>query len=92
MIDRSIDKFHESRSSQVGHLPADQLSPVALADRGTSLGGVLIVDGAADVCACGHPAERHDAHASRYCRATVSNELRRGCICVDPTAESAGRR
>ena len=92
MTDRSIDKFHESHSFQMGRVSSDQLSPVALADRGTSPGGVLFVEGEADVCACGHAAERHDAHASRYCRATVSNELRRGCICVDPTAESAGRR
>jgi hypothetical protein len=86
MIDRSIDEFHGS------HAPADQLSPVALADRGTGPGGVLFVEGQTELCACGHAAERHDAHAWRYCQATVSNELRRGCICVDPTAESAGRR
>jgi hypothetical protein len=92
MTDRSIDAFDELHGSQVDHVPATQLSTVALVDRGTSPGGVLFVEAAADLCGCGHAAQRHDAHASRYCRATVSNELRRGCICVDPTAESAGRR
>jgi hypothetical protein len=89
MIDRSID---ESRGSHVDHLLADQLSPVALANREVSPEDALFVEGETDLCGCGHPAERHDAHALRYCRATVSNELRRGCICVDPTAESVGRR
>lgn len=84
MIDRSID---ESRGSQLDHVPVDLLSPVALANRKASPGDVM-----SDRCACGHAAERHDAHASRYCRATVSNELQRRCICVDPTAESPGRR
>jgi hypothetical protein len=89
MIDRSID---ESRGSHVDHVPADQRSPVALANREACPGDVLFVEGETDLCGCGHAAERHDAHALRYCRATVSNELRRGCICVDPTAESVGRR
>jgi hypothetical protein len=84
MIERSIDV---SRGSQVGHVPLDLLSPVALANREASPVVVLSVP-----CACGHTAERHDAHASRYCRATVSNELQRRCICVDPTAEPVGRR
>jgi hypothetical protein len=44
------------------------------------------------LCACGHLLEHHDARASRYCRATVSNEHLRRCICIDPTAKSAGRR
>ena len=65
-----------------------QLSPVALASGLDD----MPEDPAADFCICGHSPERHDAHGSRYCRATVSNELRRGCICVDPTTESAGRR
>ena len=34
------------------------------------------------LCQCGHSAGEHDAVAARYCRATVSGELPRGCICV----------
>jgi hypothetical protein len=63
-----------------------QRSPVALAYGPDDLPG----DPTTDLCTCGHPPERHDAHALRYCRATVSNQLRRRCICVDPTAEFAG--
>jgi hypothetical protein len=33
-------------------------------------------------CACGHPAEEHDAVASRYCRATAEGGMSRRCICV----------
>ena len=32
-------------------------------------------------CSCGHDAARHDRTAQRYCSATASNDLRRGCIC-----------
>jgi len=63
-------------------------SSVALA--GDSDG--LLEDAQTDLCACGHPPERHDERAARYCRATVSNDLQRRCICVDPAQESAGRR
>jgi hypothetical protein len=31
--------------------------------------------------ACPHPLTGHDAVALRYCRATVSSALDRGCIC-----------
>jgi hypothetical protein len=34
------------------------------------------------LCACGHPMEEHDPVAARYCRATASGDLERGCICV----------
>jgi hypothetical protein len=34
------------------------------------------------LCACGHPMEEHDPIAARYCRATTSGDLQRGCICV----------
>lgn len=34
------------------------------------------------LCACGHPTKSHDAKASRYCDATTSNHLQRGCICA----------
>jgi hypothetical protein len=44
------------------------------------------------LCTCGHVLEHHDARALRYCRATVSNDHLRRCICVAPTAKSAGRR
>jgi hypothetical protein len=34
------------------------------------------------VCPCGHTAEQHDFLASRYCRATITSALDRGCMCV----------
>ncbi|MHB8340902.1 MAG: RGCVC family protein [Mycobacteriales bacterium] len=34
------------------------------------------------LCACGHLVDAHDGVASRYCRATLSGCLSRGCICV----------
>jgi len=52
----------------------------------------VVEDSETVVCTCGHRPEIHDARASRYCRATVSNELLRRCICVEPTPKSAGRR
>jgi hypothetical protein len=43
-------------------------------------------------CACGHPFTQHDSIASRYCAATASGGLQRGCICaavlVEPLAQS----
>jgi hypothetical protein len=78
LIDDSIDDS----------IDGAQLSPVALADGLED----MPEDPTTDLCCCGHPLERHDAHGLRYCRATVSNELRRRCICVDPTVEFAGRR
>jgi len=32
-------------------------------------------------CACGHRVEDHDAVGRRYCAATVTAVLPRGCIC-----------
>jgi hypothetical protein len=32
-------------------------------------------------CACGHNVASHDEIASRYCAATTSGRLVRGCIC-----------
>lgn len=43
-------------------------------------------------CGCGHDAARHDRTALRYCRATASNELRRGCICNVAQAQPMSRR
>ena len=34
------------------------------------------------VCACGHPLLDHDPIATRFCAATISNGLPRGCICA----------
>lgn len=36
-------------------------------------------------CACGHPPDEHDPIAARYCAATTSSRLCRGCICMAPT-------
>jgi hypothetical protein len=33
-------------------------------------------------CPCGHTADEHDSLAARYCRATVTGDLDRGCMCV----------
>jgi hypothetical protein len=33
------------------------------------------------LCGCGHPLQRHDAIAARFCEATVAGALTRGCIC-----------
>jgi hypothetical protein len=46
----------------------------------------------AAACGCGHEAVRHDRTALRYCRATASNELRRGCICDVAQAQPMSRR
>jgi hypothetical protein len=35
----------------------------------------------ADCMACGHPASRHDRIARRYCDASISHAVTRGCIC-----------
>jgi hypothetical protein len=32
--------------------------------------------------ACGHPMTRHDALGRRFCAATVTSSLERGCICA----------
>ena len=32
-------------------------------------------------CHCGHDDDQHDAVAARFCRATLSGVLRRGCAC-----------
>ncbi|HEX3713680.1 MAG TPA: RGCVC family protein [Trebonia sp.] len=37
-------------------------------------------------CPCGHAADEHDSLASRYCRATVTGGLDRGCMCVRVSA------
>jgi hypothetical protein len=38
-------------------------------------------EGTADICWCGHDLDGHDAIATRFCRATVSGALSRGCVC-----------
>lgn len=38
-------------------------------------------DAAPGCAACPHPTADHDAVAERYCRATVTSALDRGCIC-----------
>ena len=41
----------------------------------------LARDASADECKCGHPIADHDAIATRYCRATATGALSRGCMC-----------
>jgi hypothetical protein len=39
-------------------------------------------DESAELCRCGHESDQHDPMAARYCRATRSGGLQRGCICA----------
>ncbi|WP_019872882.1 RGCVC family protein [Sporichthya polymorpha] len=42
---------------------------------------------ATELCHCGHAEDEHDQIAARYCRATESAGLERGCTCpVGPDA------
>jgi len=45
----------------------------------------------ADLCACGHPYSRHDPISIRYCDATVTAGLNRGCVCRTGTEAYPGR-
>ena len=40
-------------------------------------------------CLCGHAAADHDAIGSRFCEATLTGALVRGCICRPVAAVSA---
>lgn len=43
-----------------------------------------------ELCVCGHSWGRHDAIALRYCNATTSGNLVRGCVCaVEPAVAVA---
>jgi hypothetical protein len=33
------------------------------------------------LCTCGHPRDQHDSISTRYCDATASAGLDRGCVC-----------
>lgn len=46
---------------------------------------------AADRCACGHPRNQHDSISSRYCDATASAGLDRGCVCRAAPGAYPGR-
>ncbi len=43
------------------------------------------------LCACGHPRGQHDRVSARYCDATVSGGLDRGCVCHTVSGPYAGR-
>lgn len=48
---------------------------------------------AEELCVCGHPIEQHDTIAARYCAATISGDLVRGCVCAavpDSPGETSG--
>ncbi|HZP52691.1 RGCVC family protein [Actinocrinis sp.] len=45
----------------------------------------------ANLCTCGHPYSQHDRISIRYCDATVTGGLDRGCICRTGTGTYAGR-
>jgi hypothetical protein len=42
-------------------------------------------------CACGHLLDQHDPIASRYCDATNSARLERGCVCSAAPGVYPGR-
>jgi hypothetical protein len=42
------------------------------------------------LCLCGHPLQRHDRIAARYCEATIAGALQRNCICP-PAATMAAQ-
>jgi hypothetical protein len=39
------------------------------------------IAGSAAECPCGHPLDRHDPVAQRFCDATIASALVRSCIC-----------
>jgi hypothetical protein len=43
------------------------------------------------LCACGHPLDQHDSIATRYCDATISSGLKRGCVCSAVPGNYPGR-
>lgn len=44
-----------------------------------------LADTESPVCAmCSHPSEAHDVIATRYCAASASGALSRGCVCKLP--------
>ena len=53
------------------------------------------IDQLVAVCACGHEVERHDRISARFCAATTSGHLTRGCVCqlvaTEPPAPLAHR-
>ncbi len=52
-----------------------------------------IVPGAAITvaCGCGHPSDDHDRVAQRFCAATRSGQLVRGCVCVPAVSAALDR-
>jgi hypothetical protein len=48
-------------------------------------------ESAAALCTCGHPLDRHDSIATRYCEATISAGLVRGCVCSAVPGNYPGR-
>jgi hypothetical protein len=55
----------------------------------------LTVDHLVTLCACGHDIEEHDRISARFCAATASGHLTRGCVCptisTEPPAPRAHR-
>ena len=46
------------------------------------LGRPMTTEKSVELCRCGHDTDQHDAMADRYCAATLSGDLQRGCICA----------
>jgi hypothetical protein len=44
------------------------------------------------LCECGHDLERHDRISARFCAATKSGHLTRGCVCQTVSAEPPAPR
>lgn len=63
-------------------------APVTAADTRAAAERLLHLE---EQCMCGHPRDEHDPIATRYCAATFSNRLRRGCICMAPAPTADDR-
>jgi len=58
----------------------------------TLLGASPSPDTALQRCMCGHIELEHDAIARRYCAATSSGELTRGCICREESHRATRKK
>ena len=60
-----------------------------------SADGVRLDKPSVPLCACGHPTDRHDRVALRYCAASSASDAVRSCICSaeNPTEDApTGKR
>ena len=74
-----------------GHVPdtAATIHAVPPETRTASPAHPPVADAQPLACTCGHPDAQHDAIATRYCLATATGHLDRGCICAGAAASQA---